>query len=134
MSARDAQAAVEWLAKGDTDLTSAGLLQGISGPAETVCFLSQQCAEKHLKGYLARHGASFRKVHDLLELLNACVLLEGAFAELVGDCSTLNSFSVGLRYPGYGVQVTGEDARQALASAHRVRDLVRKHLGLEPVA
>lgn len=128
MSENEHAHARDWFAKADTDLTSARLLAGISGPPETTCFLAQQGAEKYLKGYLAWRGAPFRKVHDLLEILNACRHEDDAFGELEADCRMLNPYSVRVRYPGYPADCTAEDARDALVSADRIRDFVRERL------
>jgi HEPN domain-containing protein len=80
----------DWFAKANADLTSAGLLVGISGPPETICFLAQQGAEKYLKGYLVWQRMPFQKVHDLLEILNACRRVDQEFGELKEDCLILN--------------------------------------------
>ncbi len=38
-----------------------------------VLYHSQQCAEKALKAFLVFHQTSFKKTHDLVELVKACV-------------------------------------------------------------
>jgi HEPN domain-containing protein len=121
----------EWFAKADTDLTSAKLLADIPGPPETICFLAQQGAEKYLKGYLTWRRVPFRKVHDLLEILNACRGEDDAFGGLEADCHMLNPYSVEVRYPGYSLGCTRDDARNALASAEHIRSFIRERLGLE---
>lgn len=60
MSASEIGQAGEWFARADIDITSARLLAGISGPPETICFLSQQGAEKYLKGFLVGRNVIFR--------------------------------------------------------------------------
>jgi HEPN domain-containing protein len=130
MSANEREQAREWFDKADTDLTSATLLAGIPGPPETICFLAQQGAEKYLKGYLAWRGVPFRKVHDLLEILNACRGEDDAFGQLETDCRMLNPYSVEVRYPGYPFDCTREDAGDALARAERIRDFIRERLEL----
>ena len=131
MSANERGHARAWFTKADTDLRSARLLADISGPSETICFLAQQGAEKYLKGYLVWQGVSFRKVHDLLEILNACRGVDDAFGELETDCRLLNPYSVEVRYPGYPAEYTEEDAHDALARAGHIRDFVRERVGLE---
>ena len=130
MSANEREYAREWFAKADIDLKSAGLLEGISGPPETICFLAQQGAEKYLKGYLAWRGVPFRKVHDLLEILNACRRADDAFGELEADCRMLNPYSVDVRYPGYPVGCTSDDAHDALSRSEHIRGFVRGRLDL----
>ena len=131
MSEDEHEHAREWFAKADTDLRSAALLAGISGPPETICFLAQQGAEKYLKGYLVWQGVVFRKVHDLLEIISACRGEDDAFEQLEVDCRTLNPYSVGVRYPGYALEPTDQDAHDALVRAKHIRDFVRERLNLE---
>ena len=134
MSGFDATApgvpAMEWFAKAETNLTSARLLLAANGPAETMGFLAQQAAEKYLKGYLVWQGVPFRKIHDLLELLNACRTIDPAFTMLQAECAALNPLSVRVRYPGFSWEFTIEDAEDALTRAERIRALVRQRLGL----
>ncbi|MFH1927731.1 MAG: HEPN domain-containing protein [Chloroflexota bacterium] len=101
------------------------------GPPETRCFLAQQGAEKYLKGYLSWHGVPFRKVHDLLEILNACRSVDDGFRALEADCRALNPYSVQARYPGYLLDCVEEDANDALTRAGRMLGFVRGRLGLE---
>jgi len=131
MSDAERRRARQWFAKADADLTSARLLAGVSGPPETRCFLAQQGAEKYLKGYLAWHGVPFRKVHDLLEILNACRSVDDGFRALEADCRALNPYSVQVRYPGYLLDCVEEDAIDALTRAGLMHDFVRGRLGLE---
>jgi HEPN domain-containing protein len=121
----------DWFAKADTDLKSAQMLIGLSGPTETICFLAQQGAEKYLKGYLVWHGVAFRKVHDMLEILNGCRSVEEAFGQLEDDCQALNPYAVEVRYPGFAAFYNGEDAHNALESAERIRRFVRERLELD---
>jgi HEPN domain-containing protein len=117
MSGREA-GACDWFAKADTDFRSAWMLADLSGPPETICFLAQQGAEKYLKGYLVWHGVTFRKVHDMLEILNGCRNVEKAFGQLEDDCRALNPYAVEVRYPGFEAFYDDEYARDALERAN----------------
>jgi HEPN domain-containing protein len=59
--------AKEWYRKAEDDLLSVRAILKEGAPS-TACFLSQQIAEKYLKGHLVFLAAPFPKVHDLLEL------------------------------------------------------------------
>ncbi len=130
MSEPEKANACDWFAKADTDFKSAWMLANVSGPPETICFLAQQGAEKYLKGYLVWHDAIFRKVHDMLEILNGCRQVDTAFEQLEEDCRVLNPYAVEVRYPGIEMLYEDEDARDALARAERIRRFVRERLGL----
>jgi len=103
----------------------------LSGPPETISFLAQQGAEKYLKGYLVWHGVAFRKVHDMLEILNGCRGVDKAFGQLEGDCRALNPYAVEVRYPGFEAFYGAEDAYGALERAERIRHFVQERLGLD---
>jgi len=134
MNENEGTGARGWFVKADTDFKSARLLTNLSGPPETICFLAQRGAEKYLKGYLVWHGVAFRKVHDLLEILNGCRSVDEAFGELAEDCQSLNPFAVEVRYPGFGVSYSGTDAYDALERAECIRCFVREQLGLSEEA
>ncbi|MFQ6100621.1 MAG: HEPN domain-containing protein [Anaerolineae bacterium] len=130
MNENEGTGARDWFVKADTDFKSAWMLADLSGPPETICFLAQQGAEKYLKGYLVWHGVAFRKVHDMLEILNGCRSVEEVFEQLEGDCRALNPYAVEVRYPGFAAFYDDEEARYALERAERIRRFVRERLGL----
>ena len=133
MSGDEQSGARDWFAKADTDFKSARLLAELPGPPETICFLAQQGAEKYLKGYLVWHGVTFRKVHDMLEILNGCRSVDKAFGQLEDDCRTLNPYAVEVRYPGFEASYGDQDAYSALERAERIRRFVRERLSLDEI-
>lgn len=75
--------AQEWFSKAAEDeLSAGGILKDKDGAPSTVCFLSQQMAEKYLKGYLTFKNKKFPKIHDLANLLKICEEIDGEFPEL----------------------------------------------------
>ena len=76
------------------------------------------------------HGVAFRKVHDMLEILNGCRSVDKAFGQLEDDCRALNPYAVEVRYPGFEAFYDDEYARDALERAERIRRFVRERLGL----
>ena len=131
MNENEHEHACNWFVRAHTDLVSATLLTNVSGPPETICFLAQQGAQKYLKGYLVWQGVPFRKVHDLLEILNACRAMDDAFGELEADCHTLTPYSVKVQYPGYPMDCTAQDAHDALIGAEHICRFVCERLGLD---
>lgn len=71
----------EWIDKAEGDFhTACREVRARKSPNyDAACFHCQQCAEKYLKGYLVHQGQSFRPVHDLIELLELCLLCDGTF-------------------------------------------------------
>lgn len=93
-----------------------------------VCFLAQQCAEKNLKAFLEEQGIAFRKIHDLVLLLNSS---QGMLPELhvqKQDLARLGTFGIAARYPG--VQADLPATEESLKTAESVRDVIRKKLGI----
>jgi len=73
----------DWLNRAEYDLTAAGqLLEGSVPRPATVAYLSQQAAEKALKGFLAAHDQAIPKTHDLDRLVVLCEEIEEAFVDL----------------------------------------------------
>lgn len=118
----------EWILKAEEDYQAALLLsRRRKRPLlNSVCFHSQQSAEKYLKGYLSLKEIRFSKTHDLILLKNLCVKREGDFEFLADLVASLNPYAVEFRYPGE--QASRLDAKRALSAAKEIRDFVRKKI------
>jgi len=92
-------------------------------PANIICFLCQQSAEKHLKGYLVLHGINPPKIHDLNELNKLCSKFSASFQDIANQCSDLTAYGVQPRYP-MELIMEEQDIKRALNSARAVRDFV----------
>jgi HEPN domain-containing protein len=120
----------EWIGKAEGDYRSAHILlaHGEEHIAEAVCFHCQQCAEKYLKAFLQENRVRFRREHDLMPLLEACISVDRDFEKILKDLRRLEDYAVAIRYPGKIAQRS--DAESAFAAATRVRAFVRRKLGL----
>jgi len=113
----------EWLAKAEEDYSVAtGLLRRRKIPADSICFHSQQAAEKFLKAILQEHNIPFGKTHDLEGLLRLCTTVFPQLTLLAADAQLLNDYAVRYRYPG--IDATTKQARAAVQAAKRVRRIV----------
>ncbi|MFQ6130577.1 MAG: HEPN domain-containing protein [Armatimonadota bacterium] len=118
----------EWVERAEADFRAAVALDPGDVPG-VVCFLCQQCIEKHLKAALARHGIPTRKTHDLVVLIGLLEPEDPRFREVIGPARYLSAFAVEARYPGSEV-----DAGQATEAVEIMRDLrgeIRRFLNLE---
>lgn len=115
----------EWLQKAEKDLLSSRILLEHDPPVlETACFHCQQAVEKALKAFLVCRGVSFEKVHSLTYLLDLCEVQEPGFASLRNMAETLAPYAVMVRYPGEPMDISQEEAQQALATAQTVWDFI----------
>jgi len=115
----------QWLLKAEEDLNAAkSLLTYGATFLSTVCFHSQQAAEKFLKAYLTYCQVEFPKTHDIDEILDLIAPVNGKLSESLRDTIVLTNYGVGVRYPGEFPNVTGSDAKQAIQMAEKVRGLV----------
>jgi len=91
----------DWFKYAENDLVSAQhLFHGVHPKqTEIVCSLSQQCAEKALKGYLFFKGAEPRRTHNLVELCQTCMIHDNAFSQILDACADLTPYGVAARYP-----------------------------------
>jgi HEPN domain-containing protein len=118
-----------WVAKAENDfLNIRNNLQATAVPWDTICFHSQQAAEKLLKAILVLHGIAPPRTHDLVALLTRCVELDRGLAILEEDCRKLTVYAVGSRYPDDLFDPTKEEALEMVAAANRVRCRVLKSL------
>jgi len=92
------------------------------------CFHAQQCAEKYLKGRLEEAGITFRKTHDLLELLDQTSAVEPGWNSLEKELDTLNDYSVAYRYPKRHADKA--EAAIAVSACRKVRGVIRAVFGL----
>lgn len=131
LTRKPAKTPQQWLryAKGNIDVAEREL--ACASPAyNTVCFLCQDAAEQFLKGYLIAQGWPFKKIRDIVDLLDDCIHYDQAFDVLVPDGAILNEYITGGRYPGYiAFEAIGpEQAQQALLAARHIRDAVLARL------
>jgi HEPN domain-containing protein len=120
----------EWIDKAEGDFhTASREARARKAPNyDAVCFHGQQCAEKYLKAYLQEQGQRFPRVHDLIELLELCLLYDGTFDSQRNLLKDLTKYAVEFRYPGE--LATKDDALAALQAMKAVRAFVRQKLAL----
>ena len=97
----DIKLVLEWLKYSQNDLISAKHLYNDLYPKQTevACYLSQQSAEKALKGYLVFRDIEPPKTHNLVELCQMCINFDNSFSEILDGCADLTPYGVAVRYP-----------------------------------
>lgn len=91
--------------------------------ATTTCFHAQQGIEKCLKAVLVLHGATFRKTHDLDELVDLLIARHIPHPFEATTLSVMNPYAVLLRYEDI------EFAGVTPAEADKIVVLVRRWAG-----
>jgi HEPN domain-containing protein len=109
-----------WLAKGDSDLSTAVLCASGTGPYDTGCFHCQQAVEKYLKAVLNRHGKVPPKTHNLRQLIQEIEKLEPALGLKRPEVLALTAYAVKLRYDA-GFWPNQMELSNAVAVARQVR-------------
>jgi HEPN domain-containing protein len=119
----------QWVLHADEDLQVArhGFLIPETPPCRTIAFHAQQCAEKYLKAYLVYHTIDFPFTHDIAQLLEMCAELASWTGQLT-DAEELSVYAVTARYPGEDLTVSEPEARRAVETAERVRQVIRSAL------
>lgn len=112
----------EWWEKAAEDELSIQAILKENGAPSTACFLTQQMAEKYLKGLLVFHRQPFHKVHDLLELESLLLDKEATIKAIHNDLQHLNRYYIETRYPGDFPEFTLREAQEAFAAAKHIRD------------
>ncbi|OYT28161.1 MAG: DNA-binding protein [Thermofilum sp. ex4484_79] len=94
------------------------------------CFLAQQAVEKLLKSFLLDKKGTYPFTHDITLLINICKGIDLVFEYLLEiKADKLDKYYTGSRYPPM-IEVSQEDAEEALGIAEKVRDFVLKKLNL----
>ncbi|PEW74094.1 hypothetical protein CN424_21415 [Bacillus cereus] len=89
----------EWVFIAKSDLDSAVYLADMKPfPTAIICYHSQQCVEKLLKGFLALNGRPVPKTHNLLILHKSCCKLDDKFSLILEQCVQLNGYATDIRY------------------------------------
>ena len=120
----------EWQRYAEEDLEVAELVLHEKGPANQICFHTQQAGEKYLKGFLVFCGEKFKKTHQLRYLLEQCNKIDASFAKLLEDVVCLTQFYTETRYPGDMPEFSLKDAKEGLESALKIKQFVLKKVGL----
>lgn len=129
-----------WLRKAEKDLYHARF--HLADPAEwadEICFLSQQSAEKFLKGLLVAYRVLPMYTHDLKTLIEDLRSVGVILTQTREDCALLSRYAVTTRYPDAapewgddddvsGTDLTREDALAAFGAAERIAATVRADL------
>ena len=113
----------EWLKYSQNDLISAKHLYEDLHPKQTeiACYLSQQCAEKALKGYILYKDTEPPKTHNLVELCQICANYDNSFEELLDACADLTPYGIAVRYPNE-LAVDDVIAKLAIGKAQSIYD------------
>ena len=120
-----AKLAHEWFDTAESDYLYAQIGLKEVDVFPQVAFLSQQVAEKLLKGYLIIKGKEPTRVHDLPKLLDECIRFAPKLEELRDACELLSGFYIEVRYPPDIPDYTKEEIEEAFAAATLVREKIR---------
>lgn len=93
-----------------------------------VSFLSQQIAEKYLKGFLILNGVNIQKIHELPKLLDECVKYDNNLEKLRDACELLTGFYTEVRYPPDIPDYTKEEILESFNNAKLVKETVESSI------
>ena len=125
--------AQRWFQKAAQDLAAGTVVLNAAPPlVEDALFHAQQAAEKAIKGFLAWHGAPFRKIHDLREISGTAIAIDPSLEPLLKRAVVLTPFAGVFRYPAGDMGIPSkEDASQALQLAREVYQAILDRLPAE---
>lgn len=124
MDEKQKQLAQEWFdaALNDYQYAEIGLREDYVFPQ--VAFLSQQVAEKMLKGFLTLNAIEPPRSHDLTKLLDECGKIKPELEDLREACETLTGFYIEVRYPPDIPQYSKAEIQEAFDNATRVKEAI----------
>jgi HEPN domain-containing protein len=124
------QAVRNWLRKAENDLKiGIDQMETVDPVTDMICYHMQQCTEKCLKAFLTAHGRSFRRTHDIAELIELCKDIDETFGDLYSEnVDRLTVYAVEIRYPDFFYMPTQEETAKAIGMAQLVNDFVRRRI------
>jgi HEPN domain-containing protein len=124
--------AKRWFSKGNNDLIAGDhILTMPNPPTDTICFHSQQAAEKYLKGFLVFNDIEAPKIHGLEELISMCIKIDSDFSKLFDIASDLSGYAVEIRYPlEADYEITIEESQHAIENAKKIKIFILNKLKL----
>lgn len=115
----------EWIKKAREDeLSVEDILESRHGSPSTVCFLSQQMAEKYFKAFLVFYSGQFPKIHSIDALWELCYEIDNDLKKIKESAVFLTTFYVATRYPGDFPNFIWKDAEAAFKSAQKIKKLI----------
>ena len=120
----------EWITIADIDYATAKKMYDEHWHQQhyIICYLSQQAAEKYLKGYIVYHNEEIEKIHVLEKLLITCSKYADDFNTLKKECIYLTQFAVEVRYPDTHLDITEVESKKALEYAKTIIDFVKEKI------
>lgn len=89
----------QWLVKAEGDIRAAENLFADPLVWDVAIYHTQQCAEKALKGFLAWSKYPLEKTHNLVKLIEICMMVDSEFIILREEAEVLTPFLTAFRYP-----------------------------------
>jgi HEPN domain-containing protein len=125
----NSQSYEDWLLKARNDLRAAeAILEYYEDPpTDTICYHCHQVAEKSLKGFLLYKGEVPPWRHDLIELLNLCIMHNSTLEVLRESIEVLNKYYIEVKYPAdIPIIYSREEAREAKNKAEELLKKIKK--------
>lgn len=117
----------DWIVFAIADLKASKILINSDFAIAIVFYHCQQAAEKSLKAYLNYRNNHIPKTHDLVGLLNCCILLDAEFKVLSADAYDLNPFSTSTHYPDDAYLLPDiTTAKECIKKAERILEFVKQ--------
>ena len=119
-----------WKIKADNDIkTIENELKSEEPVTDSICYHSQQAAEKYLKLFLVSEGKEPARSHNIAFLKNECENINSVFSELT-DIEYLTDYAVDLRYPDNFYIPSLEEAKDAYSDTLKVKVFICKILNI----
>ena len=118
-----------WFDRAHADIRAADHEWSADPPlVEDIVFHAQQAVEKSFKAFLAWHGVTFRKTHNLEELAESCLRIDLTLKALADKAVPLTEYAWRFRYPGEPESPSPEEAAAALETAKEVYEALLARL------
>lgn len=114
--------------KGRSDLRASEHLSSEEFVWDVAIYHTQQCAEKALKSFLAWSKRPLEKTHNLVKLLEVCIIIDPEFIKLREEAEVLTPFLTAFRYPEAELYPEKKALDDAIKKAKRILKFVQEKI------
>jgi len=132
MKKKPSRIVLDWLKRADSDLGFAkAAYKDFDDFYSQMCILCHDAVEKYFKAYVVSKKRRYKRIHDLVTLINDCALISDQperFIEIRKECKVLNNYYTPLKYPSHFPFATKKQAKEAIRIAEEIAQLIKEQI------
>ncbi|MFH1362521.1 MAG: HEPN domain-containing protein [bacterium] len=132
MRSKPSKIVLDWLKKADSDFGFAQVaFNDYDDFYSQMCLLCHDAVEKYLKAYLVYKKRKYKRIHDLVTLLEDCAIVSNSpeeFKDFDQRCRILNNYYTPLKYPSHFPFAKKKQAKEAIEIAKDMGNFIKDEI------